>query len=201
MHLSFSKELKKSIQIFETGDPKENPWINGQPELVQIEVVAYDSDWLNIFNDQKAKIQQDLGQIALEIEHVGSTAVKGLASKPIVDIDLIVENPNDEHSYVDALNKIGFELIIREPSWYQHRMLKLRNPEINLHVFPPNCPEHFRHILFREWLKNHADDLAIYAEVKNIAKQNTHTFHDYNLKKQDVIHEIYQKIFASLDQA
>ncbi|HHR3935051.1 MULTISPECIES: GrpB family protein [Gammaproteobacteria] len=79
-------------------------------------------------------------------DHVGSTAVEGLAAKPIIDIDLIVENPEDEASYLLALEALGYELTIREPSWYQHRMLKLHHPMVNLHVFGKDCPEYYRHL-------------------------------------------------------
>ncbi|MGC6599959.1 GrpB family protein, partial [Escherichia coli] len=83
------------------------------------------------FNEQKSLIQNALSDIALSIEHIGSTAVAGLAAKPIIDIDLIIENPKDESSYIPQLEALGYELIIREPSWYQHRMLKLSNPMVN----------------------------------------------------------------------
>ena len=58
---------------------------------------------------------------ALAIEHVGSTAVPGLAGKNVVDIDLTVTNPADEEAYVPALSSIGYILTVREPSWHQHR--------------------------------------------------------------------------------
>ncbi|MGL4674745.1 MAG: GrpB family protein, partial [Wohlfahrtiimonas sp.] len=68
----------------------ENPWVKGKPEQVHIEVVAHDPDWFARFGVQKELIQKVLGDIALSIEHVGSTAVIGLAAKPIIDIDLII---------------------------------------------------------------------------------------------------------------
>ncbi|NHW59438.1 GrpB family protein, partial [Escherichia coli] len=91
-------------------------------------------------------ITQKLKDKCLAIEHIGSTAVPGLDAKPIIDIDLIVADPADEPRYIPWLNQLGYELTVREPSWYQHRMLKLETPKVNLHIFAPNCPEHLRHI-------------------------------------------------------
>lgn len=191
-------QQKKLVRTFEDGDPNENPWVKGKPEQVQIEVVAHDTDWFARFGVQKELIQKVLGDIVLSIDHVGSTAVEGLAAKPIIDIDLIIENPEDEVSYIPALETLGYELTIREPSWYQHRMLKLHYPMVNLHVFGKDSPEHHRHLLFKEWLQTHSDDLADYAAIKEIAKNNVNTMQDYNQKKQDVVRAIYQKIFATL---
>ncbi|WP_077928318.1 GrpB family protein [Wohlfahrtiimonas populi] len=191
-------QQKKLVCTFEDGDPNENPWVKAKPEQVHIEVVAHDPDWFARFGVQKESIQKVLGDLALSIDHVGSTAVIGLAAKPIIDIDLIVENPENEASYVPTLESLGYELTIREPSWYQHRMLKLHDPMVNLHVFGKNCPEHHRHLLFKEWLQTHPDDLADYAAIKEIAKNDVNTMQAYNQKKQDVVRAIYQKIFATL---
>ena len=59
----------------------------------------------------------------LQLEHVGSTSVPGLAAKPVIDIDLTVADPDREQDYVPALEQIGFRLVIREPWWYGHRAL------------------------------------------------------------------------------
>lgn len=192
-----TQQQKAAICVFEEGDPNENPWVKGKPEQVHIEIVAHDPDWFARFSIQKSLIKSALGDLVLSIDHVGSTAVEGLAAKPIIDIDLIVENSEDEASYIPALEALGYELTIREPSWYKHRMLKLYHPMVNLHVFGKDCPEYYRHLLFKEWLQTHPDDLADYAAIKEIAKNNVNTMQDYNQKKQNVVRTIYQKIFES----
>ena len=52
-----------------------------------------------------------------------------------------------------ALEALGYELRVREPSWHQHRCLQLASPRVNLHVFGPDCPEAIRHRMFRDWLR------------------------------------------------
>ncbi|MFO6451899.1 MULTISPECIES: GrpB family protein [unclassified Aeromicrobium] len=54
---------------------------------------------------------------AVEVEHVGSTSVPGLPAKPIVDVDVIVPDPEDEAAYVPALQAVGLVLAVREPWW------------------------------------------------------------------------------------
>ena len=116
-------------------DPDHNPWVNGPPPVEPVEIVAYDAQWPDRFAELAAGIRRAVGSRALAIEHVGSTAVPGLAGKNVVDIDLTVTNPADEEAYVPALSSIGYILTVREPSWHQHRCLQLQSPRANVHVF------------------------------------------------------------------
>ena len=182
---------------FEEGDPNENPWVAGKPKREDISLEPYSADWVRIFESQRDIITQILGRAALVIEHVGSTAVPGLLAKPVVDIDLIVKDPNEENIYIPALVEAGYGLTVRESSWYQHRMLRLKQPRVNLHVFGLGCPEHIRHLLFRDWLRGHPADRKLYADAKMGASVGANTAHCYNQRKQAVVREIYQKIFAA----
>ena len=80
-----------AITTFADGDPDENPWVSGAPPDEAIEIAAYSPEWPALFEASKELIAQALPGIALNTEHVGSTAVPNLAAKPIVDMDLIVE--------------------------------------------------------------------------------------------------------------
>ncbi len=188
---------RAEIMHFEDGDPHENPWVAGKPTSEDIQVETCNPQWFETFAAQKAEIEGALAQTALHIEHVGSTAVPDLAAKPVIDIDLIVTDPEDEDSYVPALEALGYRLQIRERSWYQHRMLRYENPRVNLHVFGPACPEHIRHILFRDWLRDHPADRQRYAQAKLLAKDGVTNATDYNARKQNVVRAIYQDIFRS----
>src|SRR5438552_17493785 len=75
------------------------------------------------------------------IDHVGSTSVPGLAAKPIIDILLVVANTAAKTAYVPALEVAGYVLRIRVPDWYEHRMFKGPDTDINLHCFSDGCPE------------------------------------------------------------
>lgn len=195
------KAHQEAIMTFAESDPNENPWVQGEPAIVKdLKVVPFDTKWAEIFLLYKEKIQIALGNSALAIVHVGSTAVPGLIAKPIIDIDLIVEDPGKEENYIPALAVLGFDLVIRELSWYQHRMLKHHDPEINLHVLPKNCPEHFRHLLFRDWLIDHPEDCENYVTAKVKALNGAITAEGYNQQKSAVVKAIYQKIFTKLKE-
>lgn len=182
---------------FEDGDPSENPWVNGKPKREEIEIEDYSSLWPQQYEICKTRIAEALAKSALNIEHVGSTAVPGLPAKPVIDIDLIVSDPEREEEYLPELEALGYILTIRERSWYLHRMLRHENPRVNLHVFGPACPEHVRHILFRDWLREHPADRQRYAEAKLRAKGGSFNAAVYNARKQDTVRAIYDEIFIS----
>src|ERR1700761_3278241 len=91
-------------------DPDEDPWIIRPPADEVVSIVAYDSGWPGRYAALAAEIRDALGDRALEVEHVGSTSVPGLAAKDVIDIDLTVTDPRDEDSYLNALQPIGYRL-------------------------------------------------------------------------------------------
>ncbi|MBC9930047.1 GrpB family protein [Chitinophaga qingshengii] len=179
-------------------DPDEIPWVSGVPVKEQIHIEAYDPHWPALFEKLKGDIEQALGPVALRIEHVGSTAVPLLPAKPVIDIDVIVADASEEALYVPALEAIGYRLEVREPSWYQHRMLRQENPRVNLHVFSPDCPEAVRHILFRNWLRQHPEERERYAAIKYEAAIGVEDAGAYNRKKNAVVKAIYERLFKAL---
>src|SRR6185503_17471334 len=96
------------------------------------------------------RIRALLGEHVLRLEHVGSTSVAGLAAKPIVDIVLAVADSADEPAYVPALERGGCRLVIREPTWHEHRVCKGPDTDVNLHVSTAGSPEVTRMTAFRD---------------------------------------------------
>ena len=74
--------------------------VSDAPPVEAIEIAAYSPEWPVLFEASKELIVRALPGVALKIEHVGSTAVPNLAAKPIIDMDLIVDDPTREETYV-----------------------------------------------------------------------------------------------------
>ena len=159
-----------------------------------ITIDDYDPTWPAMFTREEVRIRQALGPLALAIGHVGSTAVPGLAAKNRLDIDLIVADPADESAYVPALEPAGYVLRTREPDWYEHRCLWTHDHGVNLHVFGPDCDEHLRHLIFRDWLRDHPDDRDRYAaEKRQIAAVHHMDIVEYVNQKAAIVIEILRK--------
>ncbi len=159
---------------------------------------TYNPEWPAQYEAEQQRIAHVLNRSDVTIEHVGSTSVPGLCAKPIIDILLLVSNASDEASYIPALTSAGYTLRIREPEWYDHRMLKKHSPEVNLHVFSAGCGEALRMLDFRNHLRAHPEDLTLYAETKQIlAQKNWKYLQDYADAKTSVIRKITRRILQS----
>lgn len=154
-------------------------------------LVEYDPEWPHHFQSEVHCIQAALGDRALRIEHTGSTAVPGLPAKPVIDIVLAVADSAQEAEYVPPLERAGYQLQIREPDWYEHRLLQKAAPEVNLHVFSMDCPEIERMLAFRDWLRITPGDRDLYAHCKrDLAQRQWKYTQDYADAKTAVIEEI-----------
>jgi GrpB-like predicted nucleotidyltransferase (UPF0157 family) len=110
-----------------------------KPLTGPIPIADYDPAWPQLYAREEARIRRILGDRVRRIEHTGSTSVPGLAAKPIIDISLAVPDSSDEPSYVLPLEAAGYVLRIREPDWFEHRLFKGPDTDINLHVFTQGC--------------------------------------------------------------
>jgi len=136
------------------------------PHNAPITLADYDPAWPEQFAREASRIRAALGGRAIKVEHVGSTSIQGLAAKPIIDILLAVPDSSDEQAYVPALEAVGYVLRAREPGWFEHRMFKGPDTDINLHVFTVGAAEIDRMLLFRDWLQANDADRDAYLQVK-----------------------------------
>jgi len=158
----------------------------------RIIIEDYNPLWPQRFETLRAPIAAALGQLAAALEHIGSTAVPGLAAKPIIDIDVLLTPCADLAQAVIALASLGYkhegDLGIRgrdafrpPPDSFPH----------HLYVCSPEGDAFHRHIAFRDHLHAHADDAAAYAHLKRHLAAKFDTDRDaYTQAKSDFIEQI-----------
>lgn len=162
-----------------------------QPLTRPIELLDYDPAWSQLFCEQERLVRAALGGDVRRLEHAGSTSVPGLCAKPIIDMVLEVADSADEAAYVPALEGVGFALRIREPDWFEHRLLRRADPDVHLHVFGTGCPEIERMLRFRDRLRASAADRDRYAAAKReLAARDWTYMQQYADAKSGVIAEI-----------
>ncbi|GAB3206037.1 hypothetical protein GCM10027294_06960 [Marinactinospora endophytica] len=169
------------------------PRLNGRISLAE-----YDPRWPEVFAREAAPIAERLDGLDHRVEHVGSTSVPGLPAKPVIDMLLIVPDSADEAAYVPRLAEVGFALVIREPSWYEHRLLRKEGLDpsadsANLHVLSHGCPEIDRMLLFRDRLRADAADRRLYAETKRSLATRTWQYVQNYADKTDVVTRILRR--------
>ena len=140
----------------------------------KVVVLPYDAAWEDAFGAIKQEIEKALGGLAIGIEHVGSTSVKGLSAKPCIDIDVIIEDYADFDKVVQKHNGIGYihegDLGIqdREAFRYTDKPHLLTH---HLYVCPRYSRELRRHLTFRDFLRSDPEAVKKYSQVKETAAQ------------------------------
>lgn len=157
---------------------------------VRVTLSDHDPRWRSRFAGRAARLREVLGDRARVIEHIGSTAVPGLAAKPIIDIVVGIDDPDDEPAYLPDLEAAGYDLRVREPG---HRCLRTGEPDepVNLHCYPPDHDEIRRYLCFRDRLRASAEDRRLYEETKRaLTDREWPDVNYYAAAKQPVIDEI-----------
>jgi GrpB-like predicted nucleotidyltransferase (UPF0157 family) len=160
----------------------------GGREKRAIVIADYDARWADRFELERQRVRDALGAKALRIEHIGSTAVPGLAAKPIVDLLVTVEDADDDDTTVPAMATIGYQLRVRESG---HRMFRTADRDVHVHVWGHKSPEVERYLAFRDQLRRSPDDRRAYEQLKrNLAIRDWNDTNEYADAKSDLIEAI-----------
>ena len=169
-----------------------------QPLQGKIEIAEYDPVWPERYEREATRVREVIGDRVVRLEHVGSTSVPTLPAKPIVDMVLEVRDSADELSYLPDLEAAGYVLRIREPEWFEHRVLNGPDTNINLHVFSAGCAETDRMVLFRDWLRANDGDRERYAAAKReLAARDWKYVQQYADAKTAIVAEIMSRAEAA----
>ena len=164
----------------------------------RVEVSPYDSAWAQDFQAIKKELDSALGDLAFSIEHVGSTSVPGLSAKPIIDIDVVIEDETKLPAVVKALGSIGYThegnkgIKGREAFAYEGKEHLRKH---HMYVCTKDASELKRHITFRDYLREHPEEVEAYSRVKEEgAKRYPFDIDGYIEFKSPYIEGIYRKI-------
>ncbi|MFO7637214.1 MAG: GNAT family N-acetyltransferase [Clostridia bacterium] len=159
-----------------------------------VRVLPYDPQWKEEFQKIKGMLDEIIGILALGIEHVGSTAVEGLAAKPIIDIDVVMESYRDFTPIKTRLEQAGFvhegNLGVDDREAFK-RIIPDAFMPYHLYVCPKDGKGYLDHILFRDHLREHPDDAREYGTLKmHLASRHRNDMKGYMKGKEAFIQGI-----------
>lgn len=173
--------------------------IVGGPEVLKLELQDYNDQWASIYLDHRTRILDAITAIDIEIEHIGSTSVRGLAAKPIIDIVVAVDDIAAEEDYLEALLSAGYALRVREPG---HRLVRTPARDVHVHIFESGDPAVAEYLVFRDHLRSNAQDRALYEATKRtLLSRQWDDMNDYADAKTDVILAIKERAKATQGRA
>lgn len=162
----------------------------------RVVVEKWNPQWKHEYEKIVASLDKDIIYNSIKIEHVGSTSVEGLSAKPVIDLDIVIEK--DKFAIIkELLNKKGYEyegdlgIEGREAFSYSGKEELMTH---HLYVCPKDSKELFKHITFRNFLKNNP---ALAAEYSKVKEQAAVLYPDdidkYMEFKSEIIEKIYKK--------
>lgn len=168
--------------------------VTGNPIILQ----DYDPLWPRTFEMLRSRIAVVLTGITETIEHVGSTAVPGLAAKPIIDMDVLLASTSDLPLVIVRLASEGYEHegdlgvtgreAFRAPA---------RDCAHHLYVCGPGSPPYLQHVAFRDYLRTHAQDADAYAALqRDLSAKFPYDRDAYTDGKSEFIAEILKRAAA-----
>ncbi|GAA1650631.1 GrpB family protein [Actinoplanes couchii] len=169
--------------------------IVGGPEPLEVGLCDHDPRWARAYDQHRQRILGAVTAVDVEVEHIGSTSVPGLAAKPIVDIVVAVPDITAEEDYLDGLLAAGYELRVREPG---HRLVRTPARDVHVHIYERGATAIHDYLLLRDHLRTDAADRALYEDVKrNLMTRRWTDMNDYADAKNDVIHAIKTRAGAA----
>ena len=161
-------------------------------------VESYNESWPLAFESIRSELADALGNLAIRIEHVGSTSVKGLSAKPVIDIDIVIKDRAVLDQVIEALGSIGYthegDLGIpgREAFKYEGKEHLMKH---HLYVCAEDSSELKRHLAFRDYLRSHPDAVLEYSKIKEEgALLYPYDIDSYIRHKSPFIEKIYSEI-------
>jgi GrpB-like predicted nucleotidyltransferase (UPF0157 family) len=132
-----------------------------------VRLVPYDPGWVLLFKEEKARLSRALGEWALDIQHVGSTAIPGGVAKPIIDISIAVESFEAAFACVKPMEDLGYVYAGENGIPRRHYFVK-RNPATthHIHMFEITSDQWRDHILFRDYMRSHPEAVQAYTDLK-----------------------------------
>jgi GrpB-like predicted nucleotidyltransferase (UPF0157 family) len=170
--------------------------IGGREER-DVRIEPYSEEWPQRFVEERSRIETALGSNARRIEHVGSTAVPRLGAKPVIDIMVTVDDPDDEGAFVVSLESAGYELRVREP---HHRMFRNPARDVHVHVWAAGSDDERRHLLFRDWLRSHPRERLAYEATKRSLAGTWRDMNYYARAKGPFIDGVLDRARADADE-
>ena len=137
---------------------------------MKVTIVEYRPEWRKLFEDEKRVIQTALGEVSAQIEHIGSTAVAGLAAKPVIDLMVGLEDFSIADNLVPKIEALAYEYIKKYEAvmpfrrFFTKEQAGIRTHQIHLVGIGSEFWE--RLILFRDYLRQHHGVRAKYALLK-----------------------------------
>jgi GrpB-like predicted nucleotidyltransferase (UPF0157 family) len=163
----------------------------------QYSIVPYDPEWPRWFAREADPVRREFGTDADDVQHVGSTAVPGMAGKPTIDILVTVGDLAAGDRHVPGMQALGYEAMGEYVTGDSRLFVKQDGPVrlVNLHVFPSAHPHAKEMLELRDYFREHPEAVKEYSELKNkLYREFPEDYGEYRRQKDIWMEELKERL-------
>ena len=162
--------------------------------MMKLEVVPYNEEWKKWYLELKNQIWPLISDIALDIVHVGSTSIEGMSAKPVIDMDIVVENFDELELFKEKLGELGYypigNLGIKDREAFKIERDPL-HPH-NLYLVLRDSSAFRNHVLLKKHLEENSESFKRYNELKIKLANSASSIDEYTRAKTSLILEFLE---------
>lgn len=134
---------------------------------MKIRLTEYDDKWIHKYEEEVNLLELIFGEEIITFEHFGSTSVPGMKAKPVIDMMCIVKAINKIDSFNEKMNSLGYD-VAGEWGLPGRRLFRKggENRSHHIHFYQFDNPQIHRHLIFRDYLRSHPDEVELYTNLK-----------------------------------
>lgn len=130
-------------------------------------IVPYNKEWSLLYDKEAEKIKEVFGNFLVDIQHIGSTSIPGISTKPIIDIAVMIESFKDADNFIVPLRSLDYEYVQTKSSSERHFFRKYKDQSYHLSIAYKDKGSFWeRQIFFRDYLRDHEDARKEYEDLK-----------------------------------
>ena len=165
------------------------------------ELVPYNSDWALQFKNVDAEVKDIMGSCVLEIEHIGSTSVPGLAAKPQIDVLVVVDNLDVVPQFYTEFSRRGFvprgRYYVDNDDDYITKDGSDGRRLISIHIFANDSHQISAYLEFRDYLRTHNKERQLYENIKqNLYRKHRDDLASYDTEKGPLMKPIIDRAYT-----
>jgi GrpB-like predicted nucleotidyltransferase (UPF0157 family) len=169
----------------------------------RVEVAAYDAHWVDLYQAEAERLAGVFGDLLVEMYHIGSTAIPGLAAKPVIDIMPLVRAIEQVDALTPAMEELDY--LAKGEAGISGRRFFIKPSDAvrthHVHVFQWGDPEGIRHLAFRAYLTAHPQLSEEYGKLKTrLAHQYPFDIHAYMDGKNEWVQSVEKQAILWYNQ-
>jgi GrpB-like predicted nucleotidyltransferase (UPF0157 family) len=161
---------------------------------MKVRLTDFSENWSRLFQMEAQFLSAIFGDVIIRFEHFGSTSVQGMKAKPVIDMMCIVKDIETIDSFNDKMSSLGYD-VVGEWGIPGRRLFRKggENRSHHIHFYQSDNPQIERHLVFRDYLRSHPEEVARYSRFKEELSKRFDNTSGYSPAKKTFVTEMEQQ--------